>query len=272
MNHENEKKYFETNRELWNNKTPHHAVSAFYDLEGFKSGKSSLNATELEALGDVKGKSLLHLQCHFGMDTLSWSRMGAEVTGIDFSEEAIKLAKSLSTELGLPGRFIQSNVYHLSEQLEEEFDIVFTSYGTITWLPDLDRWAAVVNRHLKAGGTFCIADFHPAYMMFEFPELTLDFHYFNQDDPYMEETAGTYADTEAPLKGKEYFWNHSLAETCTALLKQGLVLKDFQEYPYAHYNAFPGMIEDGKGNFVIKGKEGMIPLMYRYVFEKPAAL
>ena len=153
--------FFESNRESWNKRTAVHKDSAFYDLDAFKKGRSSLNAIELEGLGDVSGRSLLHLQCHFGMDTLSWQRLGAQCVGVDLSDEAIKLAREINTELGLDARFVCCNVYDLPEHLDGSFDIVFTSYGTIGWLPDLDKWAAVVARYLTPGGVFYIADFHP---------------------------------------------------------------------------------------------------------------
>ncbi|HNU87071.1 MAG TPA: class I SAM-dependent methyltransferase, partial [Ferruginibacter sp.] len=154
--------YFEENKKSWNKRTGVHKDSAFYDLDGFKKGTSSLTKIELNELGDVKGKTLLHLQCHFGMDTMSWEREGAIVTGVDLSDEAIKLANEVKNELGLKAQFICSNVYDLKEHLDKKFDIVFTSYGTIGWLPDLDKWADTVSYFLKPGGTFYIVDFHPA--------------------------------------------------------------------------------------------------------------
>ena len=125
----NLEKYFKSNKELWNQKTAIHKTSDFYDLEGFKKGKNVLNEIELSELGDVKGKSLLHLQCHFGLDSMSWSRLGAKVTAVDFSDEAIKTAQQIKGEAGLDTEFVCSNVYELKDNLNEQFDIVFTSYG-----------------------------------------------------------------------------------------------------------------------------------------------
>ena len=141
----------ETNRNNWNERTPVHAASDFYDMEAFKSGRITLKDIERREVGDVSGRTLLHLQCHFGQDTMSWSRLGAIATGVDFSEAAIELARSLNDELGLEARFICSNIYDLPDTLDEEFDIVFTSYGVLTWLPDLDKWAEVIYKRLKAG-------------------------------------------------------------------------------------------------------------------------
>ena len=145
---DNYQSYFEANKQSWNKRTAVHKDSAFYDLASFKKGKSSLNKIELEELGSVKGKSLLHLQCHFGMDTMSWQREGAHCVGVDLSDEAIKLAKEINEELKLKTEFICANIYDLKSalkvsptggDLEGPFDIVFTSYGTIGWLPDLDK-------------------------------------------------------------------------------------------------------------------------------------
>src|SRR3954453_14494479 len=136
--------YFEANKEGWNKRAIVHKDSSFYDIDSFKAGKSSLNKIELEELGNVKGKNLLHLQCHFGMDTLSWAREGAIVTGIDLSDEAIKTAKELSNELNIPAQFICCNVYDSLQHINQQFDIVFTSYGVIGWLPDLDIWCSII--------------------------------------------------------------------------------------------------------------------------------
>ena len=126
------KKEFQANLKRWNEMVDIHIKSKFYDLDGFRSGKTSLLPTEIKEIGDVKGKQMLHLQCHFGMDTISWARMGAIITGIDFSDKAIKEAKKLSRELGFQNiKFIQSNVYDVPEVLDAKFDIVFTSYGAI---------------------------------------------------------------------------------------------------------------------------------------------
>ncbi len=163
------------NLKLWNHWTEVHEKSAFYDVEGFKAGTTSLWPLELEELGPFvrEGTTLLHLQCHFGLDTLSWARLGAEVVGLDLSDEAIALARRLADEVGLSGRaeFLCADLYdadaHLGGRL---FDVVFVSWGAIEWLPDLERWAGIVARHLKPGGTFYLAEIHPfGYALDEVP-------------------------------------------------------------------------------------------------------
>ena len=177
---------FNINKKTWNDRVAIHAQSDFYKLAAFKKGGSSLNRFELEALGDVSGKSLLHLQCHFGQDTLSFSRLGARCTGIDFSEKAIAFAQNLNKELALDASFICCNVLDTSNNLTKTFDIVFTSYGTIGWLPDLKPWAQMISERLKKGGIFYIVDFHPIVWMFSYLESPpkLVYPYSNKDVIY----------------------------------------------------------------------------------------
>ena len=234
-----------------------------YDLENFLKGKNMLNSIELDAIGnEVSGKSMLHLQCHFGQDSLCWARMGAQVTGVDMSPKSLALARELNTKLGLDVKFVESNVLELKNNLKGQFDIVFTSYGTITWLPDLKQWASVINHFLKPDGIFYIAEFHPVLYLYDFPTQKLAYNYFNSGKPYEEEVEGTYADMQAPIKHKEYFWCHGLSEVLQPLLKEGLSLMDFQEFAYSPYNCFENMIKIGEKKYVFKKYGQKIPYMY----------
>lgn len=253
--------YIKINRELWNKKTPVHIASKFYDVEGFINGESSLNPAELEALGDVSGKSLLHLQCHFGQDTLSWARLGAEVTGVDLSDKAIDEAKNLNNKLGLNAEFICCNVYDLKQHLDKKFDIVFTSYGTIGWLPDLDKWAEIISHFLKPGGTFFIAEFHPTLLLFDWNFEFIEYPYFNTG-MMPGFTKGTYADWNADINSSACEWSHSFEELFSALMDHGLNIVQFKEYPYSYYNCFNKMVKNNKGWWEIDGMEGKLPLMY----------
>ncbi len=264
-----DKNYFEANKLLWDKRTEINSKSGFYGLDEFKKGKSSLNFVELKALGDVKGKSLLHLQCHFGMDTLSWARLGAQVTGVDFSEEAIKLARELNNKLNLNTNFICSNVYDLKEKLDKKFDIVFASYGVIGWLPDLNKWAGIINHFLKPGGIFFLAEFHPVIWMYDSELKNLKYSYFNLGQPIEEKIKGTYSDKTAEIEMTEYGWNHSLDEVFNSLKNNGLKVESFNEYPFSFYNCFPDMVK-GKDNFWrIKRFENILPLMYSVKAIKP---
>ena len=159
----------EANRKHWDEAVPIHVASTTYDVANFGKGRGRLRPGELGEVGDVRGKSLLHLQCHFGLDTLSWAMEGARVTGADFSEPAIEAARKLAEEHGIEARFVMSDIYDLPERLDGDFDIVFTSYGALNWLPDVERWAGVAWHFVKPGGTFYIVAFHPVAMLFADP-------------------------------------------------------------------------------------------------------
>ncbi|WP_242929086.1 class I SAM-dependent methyltransferase [Pontibacter vulgaris] len=259
---ENYNLYFEANRSLWNKKTPVHIDSAFYNMPAFLSGKTSLNAIELEEVGDVSGKTLLHLQCHFGQDSLSWARMGAKVTGVDISDEAVNQARQLNTQLGLDASFVRANIYDLKENLQGQFDVIFTSYGTIGWLPDLTKWADIIAQFLKPGGTFYIVDFHPVLWMFDEEFTHIKYSYHNTQEPIVSESTGTYADRDAPIKQVEYGWNHGLGEIISALTAAGLSIEFLHEYPYSPYNCFANTVQGKDGYWRIKNLENKIPMLY----------
>lgn len=263
--------YLAANKALWNKRTAVHVTSSFYDVPAFLEGRSSLNSIELALLGDVRGKRILHLQCHFGQDTLSLARMGADVTGIDISDAAIAQANTLTAQLGLQdkARFICCDVYSLPAQLQDSFDIVFTSYGTIGWLPDLDKWAGVVQHFLKPGGAFIMAEFHPVVWMFDDQFTRVQYDYFNTET-IVENNNDTYTDAEdnADIKGVAYSWNHPLSEVFESLLTKGLQLKVFQEFDYSPYNCFQNTTGEN-GHFQIKGMEGKLPMVYAFKFLKP---
>jgi len=205
--------YITSNRELWDKWAEAHVTGSHYDVPGFIAGGNRLHSIELEEVGDVSGKSLLHLQCHFGLDTLSWARLGAVATGADFSPVAIEAARDIAKEYCLPATFVLSNLYNLPDNLCGAFDIVYTSYGTIYWLPDLPLWAEVIAHFLKPGGAFHIVDFHPMGMVFDGtePGLRLGYPYFHGDEPIIEEVHGSYAEADADVHGREVGWAHTVA-------------------------------------------------------------
>jgi SAM-dependent methyltransferase len=253
--------YVEINKKLWNERTGLHVGSAFYDMEAFLAGKSSLKQIELDLLGDVAGKSVLHLQCHFGQDTLSLARMGADVTGVDLSDRSICKATELSQQLGLPAKFICCDIYDLPQHLDREFDIVFTTYGTVGWLPDLSLWANLIARYLKPGGELIFADFHPVVWMFNSAFTEVEYSYFNKD-AIVETEQGTYTDKSAPIALESVGWNHSLDEVLQNLLNAGLIINEFREYDYSPYDCFANMKEVAPGKYHITSLEGKLPLVY----------
>ena len=259
--------YLEINKKTWNEKTEVHVHSEFYDNENFIQGKSSLNAIELELLGDISEKKVLHLQCHFGQDTLSMARMGAQVTGVDLSNKAIETAQALSHQLQLDTQFICSDIYDLPNHLSEKFDIVFTSYGTIGWLPDLDKWAKVVSHFLKPNGKFIMADFHPVVWMYDNDFKEVFYSYFNIE-PIIEEETGTYGDRNATIETKTITWNHPTSEVLNSLIQNGLQIQCFNEYDYSPYNCFNETEEFEPGKFRIKHFGNKIPMVFAVVAER----
>jgi len=259
--------YQSTNRESWNQRTHVHIDSAFYNVEGFKNGKNSLNDIELRLLGDVKGKRILHLQCHFGQDTLSLARMGAEVTGVDLSDIAIEKAYELAFSIGEEAAFICCDLYDLPNHLVGHFDIVFTSYGTIGWLPDLNKWAEIISLYLKPGGKFVFAEFHPVVWMFDNDYDSIGYRYFNSG-PIVETESGTYADTSADLVQQYITWNHGTAEVLTSLINSGLSIAVFEEFDFSPYNCFKGTLECEPGKFRIEKLGDKIPMVFALVAEK----
>lgn len=258
-------RFFKENQKLWDKRTPHHLQSDFYDMERFLAGGSSLTPIETEALAsEVKDKTMLHLQCHFGQDTLSWARMGARVTGMDFSKEAIATARQLNEQLSLQARFIECNVYDLPDHLDEQFDIVFTSYGAICWLPDLQGWARIVAQYLKRGGLFYVAEFHPVLYMYDWDSKALKYPYFQDHRPNEEIVTGTYTDRDASIENLEYSWNHALSRVLQALLDEGLSLLEFKEFGWSPFNCFPNMQQVSPGRYVFGNWPHPIPHIFSY--------
>lgn len=258
---ENHLNYLEINKKSWNNKTEIHINSSFYDQENFLKGKNSLNSFELELLGDISGKSILHLQCHFGQDTISLSRMGAHVTGVDLSDVAIENARKIAQDVSSSAEFICCDVYSLPEKLDKKFDIVFTSYGTIGWLPDLDKWAEVISSFLKPNGRFVFVEFHPVVWMFDDDFQKVAYNYFNSG-PIIENLSGTYADKDAPITQEYIMWNHSMSEVINNLIKHDLKINVLNEYDYSPYACFRHVVEFEPNKFRIEHLGNNIPMVY----------
>ena len=257
--------FLQANRELWQHWTRINYASKTYDVDGFKRGDNRLDAVVREGVGDVRGKSLLHLQCHFGLDTLCWARLGARVTGMDFSDEAIRTARTLAQETGIAANFVCCNLYDLPQHLTGEFDIVFTSHGVLSWLPDLRAWGKIVAQFLKPGGLFFIAEAHPTAYIFDDDaenDLRVRYRYFPSPSPDLFEVHGSYADPTNEFRGVEYAWTHSLAEIVGALLSAGLRVADLREYPFNAWQMFKFMEKDADGWWCLPDRFPQIPLMF----------
>jgi SAM-dependent methyltransferase len=265
-------KYLKNNKDLWNELTPIHEKSEFYDVEGFKNGRSSmLYPIELEEMGDISGKSLLHLQCHFGMDTLFWGRLGAKVTGIDFSDEAIKLAKSLSKETGVKAEFICSDIYKLPEVVKKKYDIVYTSGGVLCWLPDLNKWGKIIAHFLKRGGFFYIMEGHPFSTVFDnsaaATELKVRQSYFHNPEPIKWSWEEDYADPSFIGTQSSFEWTHSLGDIINALVGAGLKIEFLHEFPYSFFKAMPFLQRGDNGFWHLEGDK--LPLVFSLKASKP---
>lgn len=255
------KNYTTANKKWWNSATSIHADSALYNLPSFKNGKSSLFSIEKEELGNVKGKTLLHLMCHFGMDTLSWAREGAIVTGVDLSDNSIHLAKKLSKEIDIPAQFICSDIYELPNLLNQKFDVIFMSYGVLLWLSSIKKLAKLIDHFLKEGGIFYIVEVHPFTNILSF-DFKLEYKYFYKG-PYEDTSSGTYTDWDSDINSITYQWSYTLSDVINVLIAQKLKIEYLHEFPYTMYNQFPGFMEqNSKGQFVLKNKKIQIPLLF----------
>ena len=246
--------FLEANRELWDAWTEINAASDFYDVASFKSGEDGIRLSDYERaeVGPVENRSLLHLQCHFGLDTLSWARLGARVTGADFSPAGIAAAQALADELAIPATFVLSNLYRLPEVLEGQFDIVYTSRGVLGWLPDIAGWARIAAHFVRPGGFLDVTEIHPVAQVFESEgvrpgELRLAYPYWTHGQPISAEVKGSYADPSAPTDGLvEHGWDHSLGEIVTSLIEAGLRLEFLHEFDFVEWPV----------EFLVKGKDG----------------
>jgi SAM-dependent methyltransferase len=259
--------YLSVNKQLWNTRTPVHFQSKFYDIEKFVAGATSLNSIELDLLGDVSGKRILHLQCHFGQDSLALARMGAKVTGVDFSDEAIAKARELAETIQAGANFICCDIFDLPGLLSEKFDIVFTSYGVIGWFPDLDRWSKLIAQFLEKNGRLVFVEFHPVIWMFDGKFQSIEYSYF-KDDPIVEKEEGTYADPHAPIATTSITWNHSIGEVISGLLNTGLRIETFEEFNFSPYNIFANGVEVLPGKFQVQGFENKLPIVYSLTARK----
>ena len=265
--------YKTINQTAWDKKAGIHFESDFYDVKGFLEGKTSLQSIELALLGDIVGKKILHLQCHFGQDSISLARMGADVVAVDFSKEAIALANELYQKERLQNpnlgkvTFICADIFDLPSLLDTKFDLVFTTYGTIGWFPDLEEWAAMIANYLKPKGRFVFAEFHPVVWMYDNDFQQVAYNYF-KDEPIVEVLEGTYAKKDAEVVFDTITWNHSLSEVFGVLLKNNLQVIDFQEYNFSPYDCLSGMEKIGERKFQLKVFGNKIPLVYSLVMRK----
>jgi SAM-dependent methyltransferase len=263
----NIKAYKEANKALWDHWASLHPSSEFYDNDSFIDHQMALNAIELDLLHDVKDKDVLHLQCHFGQDTISLKTLGARsISGLDFSHEAVKQAQKLAEACQVEARFIQRDVLDVDPALEHAFDFVFASYGVVGWHPDAKAWMDAAFHYLKPGGKLLLVDFHPVLWILDEEFKEIKYPYFNTG-VIKEEREGSYASPEAK-KMVNFTWNHSISDLVKPIVdhpERSMIY--FNEYDWSPYEIFEAS-EKEPGHYQIKGKEGLFPLVYAIKAEK----
>ncbi|MEV0401985.1 class I SAM-dependent methyltransferase [Actinoallomurus sp. NPDC050550] len=259
------------NRARWDERVPLHVAGPFYDIEGFRSGRDTIRAFEYNEVGDVTGRHLVHLQCHFGLDTLSWARRGARVTGLDFSAPAVDQARALAAELGLDARFVTADVHDAVEALGgRTYEIVYTGLGSLVWLPDVRRWAQVVTALLRPGGFLYLAEFHPfANTLDEADGRTVTADYFDAG-PHVWTEPGSYADRSSPTRhNTSVQFEHGLGTVVTAIAEAGLRVEFLREHDATLFERFETLERGPDGMFRVPAGRPRIPLMYSLRARKP---
>jgi len=264
--------YAEINRANWDERAPAHAASPDYAVERFASDPAHLSEVvrfDLPLLGDVGGLRGVHLQCHIGTDTISLARLGASMTGLDFSNASLTQARRIAGLAGADVRFVQAEVYDALTVLEPaSFDLVYTGIGALGWLPDIARWAAVVAGLLRPGGRLFIREGHPMLWSLEDSRpdglLVVEYPYFEREEPMVFDEGGTYVETDAVFThNRTHEWNHGLGEIITALMTAGLDLTGFAEHDSVPWEALPGQMERiGGGEWRLADRPWRLPHTY----------
>ena len=254
------------NRALWDERAELHGTSPrdqLYDVAAFLAGADTLGQPELSLAGDVAGKDLLHLQCHFGMDTLNWARRGARVTGVDFSAVALERARALAAEAGLEAEFVEADTQALPATLDGRFDLVMASYGVLVWIGDLGGWFAGAHRALRPGGTLVLVDFHPLYIMADSVDpVVLDWPY-GGGRPIRYPSAGSYADPELATTANEAVgYPHSVGEIVTAAARAGLRVEWLGEHLVADRDSRNMLRQGPDGQYRFSFGDADLPVLY----------
>ncbi|MDX3686889.1 class I SAM-dependent methyltransferase [Streptomyces sp. NBC_01696] len=266
----------EANRARWDERVPIHAASDYYDLDAFLAGRDVLRGFEIAEVGDVTGRTLLHLQCHIGLDTLSWARRGAaQVVGLDFSEPAVEVARGLAGSLGLSqerAAFVPSDVYDAAEAVPDSaYDIVYTGTGALNWLPDVPRWAEVAASLVAPGGFLYLAEFHPLTdCLDDETGSTVTYDYFSRD-AWVDESPGTYADFDAAtVHNRSVEWQHPVGEVVSALAAAGLRIEFLHEHDASLFARYPALVRHADGSYRFPADRPRIPMMYSVKASRPA--
>lgn len=250
------------NKALWDELASRHEDSAFYDLSGIRAGHLAVRPHELAELGTVRGLTLCHLQCHIGTDTLAWAREGAHVVGVDFSPRSIAIARRLAKDVGIDAEFVESDVYDARAALGgRTFDIVYTGYGALVWLPDLDLWAQVVAGLLKPGGMLYLSEFHPFQEMVADDGLEIAHDYFKEDGFTWEE-GGDYTGESQNFTARNHQWIHPLGEVVSAIAGAGLRVDYLHEREGINWKRWPFLVPGIDRDWVTPEGAPRLPLQY----------
>lgn len=250
------------NRRHWDERVPINVASSFYDVEGFRAGDDDLDRFQLDEVGDVTGLDLVHLQCHVGLDTLSWARRGARVTGLDFSAPAIEAARRIAAEVELADRshFVVADAARVLG--EHRFDVVYTGNGALMWLPDIDRWARTVASLLRPSGRLYLAEFHPLTDVLDDDHGTTAVRDYFARDARSYESPGSYADwTAETTHDTAVEWHHTLGDVLTAVAGAGLRIEFVHEHPGIPFRRYGSLVADGS-RFRYPDGAARLPLMY----------
>ncbi|MEM7223404.1 MAG: class I SAM-dependent methyltransferase [Pseudomonadota bacterium] len=271
------KDFVETNRQLWDGLVEAHAASDFYDVAGFKAGGCSLGALERREVGSVEGKRLLHLLCRFGLDSLSWARQGATVTGIDISDQAITLARSLAQECGLAAQFHRGEVFETPDLVgAARYDVIYMSWGAVIWVSDFPRLARMAADLLAPGGCFYAIDGHPLCLALDetwtpdkgAPRLIYDYQTDGRPAGYT--WAPDYAAPEhTPEAARAYEWAHGLGRIVTSLVESGLTIEFLREHDVAGWRALDGLEPRDDGCYALPDGHSQVPLTFSVMARKP---
>ena len=262
------------NRANWDSRVDIHYGSEEYGVVRFISDPGHLSGVvsrDKDKLGDVSGKTLLHLQCHIGTDTISWARLGAVVTGVDLSEKSIDAARRLSRDSGTPARFMVSELYDTPNVIDEKFGIVYTGVGAICWLPDIKAWAGVVASFLEPGGIFYMREGHPMMWAVDWEdpeELRVTLDYFETEEPEADEEHDTYAGDGVVTSPMSYGWNHGIGETIDALIQAGLRIDRVEEHEECEWKGLAMMVEGADGLWRLPERPARLPLMWSVLATK----
>ena len=262
--------YLVVNRANWDDRVPTHLASDYYSVQRYLAEPDFISDVvrfDLPRLGDVCGLRGAHLQCHIGTDTVSLARLGASMTGLDFSGAAVEAAQTLASNTKADATFVQSDVYLAAEVLGAgEFDLVYTGVGSLSWLPDICRWGSVIADLLRPGGRLFIREDHPVLLSAKVRDglITLERPYFEQAEPNIGKSGATYAGADAKLAHTvTQWWNHGIGQILTSLLDAGLRITEFTEHDSVPWYALPGAMEPiGEGKYRLTDNPQRLPHTY----------